>query len=105
MKLKSETVYAAECLKLLIKIENEFFDTLYNTDAEINIMIRIVVNTVKLSIWSDSIINLIVYDNRKCSFIKACLNIKINCKEVKYYTLTFIVKKQFIIFFLKDLIK
>ena len=50
MKLKSETVYTAKYLELLIKIENEFFDTLYNTDAEINIMIKTTVNAVKLSI-------------------------------------------------------
>ena len=50
MKLKLKTVYAAEYLKLLIKIENEFFNTLYNTDAEINVMIKTAVNAVRLFI-------------------------------------------------------
>ena len=93
MKLKSETVYAAEYLELLIKIENEFFDTLYNTDAEINIMIKTAVNAVKLSIQSDFIISLMIYDSRNYLFIRACLNVKVNYKEVKCYTSTFIVKK------------
>ena len=58
-------MYAAECLKLLIKIRNEFFNTLYNTDVKINIIIKTAVNTVKLFIQSDSIINLTVYNSRK----------------------------------------
>ena len=47
-------MYVAECLKLLIKIENEFFDTLYDTDVKINIIIKTAVNVVKLFIQSDS---------------------------------------------------
>ena len=90
---KSEIVYAAECLKLLIKIENEFFDTLYNTDTEINVMIKTAVNKIKLFIQSDSIMNLMMYDSRNYSFVKICLNIEVNCEEVKYYTLIFIVEK------------
>ena len=43
-------MYAVKCLKLLVKIRNEFFNTLYNTDAEINIIIKTAVNTVRLSI-------------------------------------------------------
>ena len=50
MKMKSEIIYTAKCLKLLIKIKNEFFNALYNTDTEINVIIKTAVNTVKLSI-------------------------------------------------------
>ena len=43
-------MYAAECLKLSVKIENESFNTLYNTETEINVIIRTAVNIVKLFI-------------------------------------------------------
>ena len=49
-ELKLKMMYAAECLKLSVKIENKFFDTLYNTDAEINIMIKTAVNVARLFI-------------------------------------------------------
>ena len=95
MKSKSETVYAAEYSKLSVKIRNEFFNTLYNTNAEINVMIKIAVNIVKLSIQSDSTINLMMYDSENCLFVKVCLNVKINCREAKCYTLIFVIKKAF----------
>ena len=37
--------------------------------------------------------NLIVYDNRNYLFIKVCLNIKVDYREVKCYTSIFIIKK------------
>ena len=98
-------IYAAECLKLLIKIENELFDTLYNINTEINVMIKTIVNTVRLFIQSDSTINLMMYNDDNCSFVEACLNININCREVKYYTSVFIVEKAVMICFLIDLIR
>ena len=92
-ELKSEMMYAAECLKLSAKIENEFFDTLYNTDAEINIMIKTAVNAVKLFIQSDSMMDLMMYDDENCLFVKMCLNIEVDCREVKCYTSVFVVEK------------
>ena len=86
-------MYAAECLKLSIKIENEFFNILYDTDAEINVIIKTVVNAVKLSIWFNSTMNLTVYNDRNYLFVKVCLNVKVDCREVKCYISVFIVKK------------
>ena len=91
--MKLETVYAAEYLKLLIKIENELFNTLYNTDAEINVIIKTAVNTVKLFIQSDSTMNLMMYDDDNCLFIRMCFNVEVNCRKAKYYTSAFIVEK------------
>ena len=93
MKLKLEIIYAAECLKLSVKIRNEFFDTLYDINIKINVIIKTAVNVVKLSIQSDSIISLIVYNSRNCLFVKMCLNVKIDCREAKYYTSVFIIEK------------
>ena len=90
---KSETIYTVECLKLLIKIENEFFDVLYDTNVKINIMIKTAVNAARLSIQSNSIMSLMMYDSRNCLFVKVCLNVEVNCEEVKYYTSVFIVEK------------
>ena len=86
-------MYAAECLKLSVKIENEFFDALYDTDAEINIIIRTAANAARLFIQSDSIISLTVYDNRNYSFVKVCSNVEVNCRGAKCYTLIFVIKK------------
>ena len=91
--MKSETVYAAECLKLLIKIENELFDALYDTDVKINVIIRTVTNAARLFIWSDSTISLTVYDSNNCLFIEACSNIEVDCREAKCYTSAFVVEK------------
>ena len=79
--MKSKTVYTTECLKQLIKIENEFFNALYNTDVKINIMIKTAVNAVRLFIQSDSIINLIIYDSRNYLFIRMYLNVEVNCRK------------------------
>ena len=86
-------MYATKCLKLLIEIENEFFNILYNTDVKINVIIKTAVNVVKLSIQSDSTISLMMYNSRNYSFIKTCLNVEVNCKEMKYYTSVFVIKK------------
>ena len=86
-------MYVAECLKLSVKIRNEFFDTLYNTNTEINVIIKTTVNAVSLSIQFDSMMNLMMYNSRNCSFVKMYLNIEVNCKEVKCYTSAFIIKK------------
>ena len=86
-------MYAAECLKLLIKIENELFDTLYNTDAEINVMIRTAANAARLSIQSNSTMSLMIYDDNNYLFVEACSNIEVDCREAKCYTSAFIVKK------------
>ena len=91
--MKSETVYAVKYLKLLIKIENKLFNTLYNINAEINVMIKTAANAVKLFIQSDSIMNLMMYDDNNCLFIEVCSNIKVDCKEVKYYTSVFVIEK------------
>ena len=91
--MKSEIIYTAECLKLLIKIRNEFFNTLYDTNIKINVIIKTAVNAVKLFIQSDSMMNLTVYNSKNYLFIKMCLNVEINCKEVKCYTSAFIVEK------------
>ena len=64
MKLKLKMIYTVKCLKLLIKIENEFFDTLYNTDVKINIKIKTVANIVRLFIQSASIIKLMIYNSK-----------------------------------------
>ena len=93
MKMKLKMIYAAKCSKLLVKIRNELFNTLYDTDAEINIIIKTIINAVKLSIQSDSTINLMMYDSNNCLFVEMCSNIEVNCREVKYYTSVFIVKK------------
>ena len=93
IELKSETVYAAECPKLSVKIESELFKILYNTDAEINIIIKTAVNTARLLIQFNSTMNLRVYDDENYSFVKTYLNVKVNCREVKCYTLIFIVEK------------
>ena len=93
MKMKSEMMYAAECLKLSVKIENELFDTLYNTDMKINVMIKTAANTARLSIQSDSTINLMIYDSDNCLFIETCSNVEVDCREVKCYTSAFVVEK------------
>ena len=92
-ELKSETVYAAECLKLPIKIENEFFDTLYDTDVKINVIIKTAANTARLSIQSDSMMNLTAYNDGNCLFVRMCSNVEVDCRGVKCYSSVFIVEK------------
>ncbi|KAI9698461.1 MAG: hypothetical protein M1836_004042 [Candelina mexicana] len=85
-------LFSVSASRLCVKLHRKKISALLNLRAEINIMIKTLVNSLRLSIQTEVMIKLISYQDETTHFVNVIMKTEMICDDMFTQTLIFIIK-------------